>query len=89
MALQRLTARAILTAPCLQGFVGAGRVVAYAHAMGTPTSPVPTSLEPASKRMPKRESRHERSTERLGDSQRRDWGLNANPNRLWANRSAA
>ena len=91
MATQRLTARAILTVPCFQGFVGAGRVVAYAHAMGqSPTSPVPTSLKPASKPMPKGWSDDVHVSERRTDSPRRDWGLNANPrNRLTVNRTVA
>ena len=74
MALQHLTARAILTAPLCQGFVGAGRVV-VAHDLGQPTTyPVPTSpTKPASHK----------------DSPRRVWFERMNPTRLRAGRSAA
>ena len=73
MALQRLTARAILTAPRCRGFVGAGRVV-VARDLGLPTYPVPTSpTKPASHK----------------DSPRRFWFERMNPNRLRAGRSAA
>ena len=77
MALQRLTARAILTTLC-QGFVGAGRVaVSVAHDLGHgPTRyPVPTSpTKPASLKE---------------DSPRRVWFERMNPIRLRAGRSAA
>lgn len=75
MATQRLTARAILTAPRCRGFVGAGRVVSVAQALGQLTAyPVPTSpTKPASHK----------------DSPRRFWFERMNPNRLRAGRSAA
>jgi hypothetical protein len=75
MALQLLTARAILTAPLCQGFVGAGRVVSVAHDLGQPT----TYLVPTS---PTKPASHK-------DSPRRFWFERMNPNRLRAGRSAA
>lgn len=61
MAQQVLTARANLTASLFQGFVGAGRVVTLAHAMGWLTTyPVPTSPKPRDQKDPSgRPSAHE------------------------------